>query len=75
MKNQKGITLVALIITIIVMLILVSVSIAVVINSDLIGTANSAKTQTEGHYTSEGTMNDTVNINNQMVNISTTYGN
>ena len=39
MKNQKGITLVALIITIIVMLILVAVSVAVVINSNLIRTA------------------------------------
>lgn len=38
MKNQKGITLVALIITIIVMLILVAVSVAVVINSNILGT-------------------------------------
>ena len=74
MKNQKGITLVALIITIIVMLILVSVSIAVVINSDLIGTAQNAGTQTETHYNTEGTMNDTVNINGVMTDIST-YGN
>ena len=39
MKNKKGITLVALIITIIVMLILVNVSVQIVIKSDLIGTA------------------------------------
>lgn len=39
MKNQKGITLVALIITIIVMLILVAVSVAVVIQSNIFGTA------------------------------------
>ena len=39
MKNNKGITLVALIITIIVMLILVAVSVSILINSDLIGTA------------------------------------
>lgn len=39
MKNQKGITLVALIITIIVMLILVAVSVAVVMNSNILGTA------------------------------------
>ena len=38
MKNNKGITLIALIITIIVMLILVAVTVAVVVNSDLIGT-------------------------------------
>lgn len=42
MKNQKGITLVALIITIIVMLILVAVSVAVVINSNLSGAADQA---------------------------------
>lgn len=42
MKEQKGITLVALIITIIVMLILVAVSVAVVVNSNLIGTAEKA---------------------------------
>ena len=39
MKNQKGITLVALIITIVVMLILVAVSVAVVVNSNIIGAA------------------------------------
>ena len=35
MKNQKGITLIALIITIIVMLILVAVTISVVLNGGL----------------------------------------
>lgn len=42
MKEQKGITLVALIITIIVMLILVTVTVAVVVNSNLIGQAEKA---------------------------------
>ncbi len=42
MKNNKGITLIALIITIIVMLILVAVTVSVVINSNLIGTAKKA---------------------------------
>ncbi len=42
MKNQKGITLVALIITIVVMLILVAVTVAVVVNSDLILNAEKA---------------------------------
>ena len=42
MKNNKGITLVALIITIIVMLILVAVSVGILINSDLLGTAEKA---------------------------------
>ena len=52
MQNRnKGITLVALIITIIVMLILVAVSVNVVIKSNLIGTAektvNKYKTASE----------------------------
>ena len=42
MKNKKGITLIALIITIIVMLILVAVSVRVLVQSDLIGIAESA---------------------------------
>lgn len=41
-KKQKGITLVALIITIIVMMILVGVSVSMIINSDLLGTAKRA---------------------------------
>ncbi len=39
MRKEKGITLVALIITIVVMLILVAVSVNVIVNSDLIGHA------------------------------------
>ena len=47
MKNQeKGITLIALIITIIVMLILVSVTINVALNGGLFGKAEEAKIQT-----------------------------
>ena len=42
MRKEKGITLVALIITIIVMLILVAVSVNVLIKSNLIGTAEKA---------------------------------
>ena len=42
MKKNKGITLVALIITIVVMLILVAVSVNVIIKSNLIGTAEKA---------------------------------
>ena len=42
MKENKGITLVALIITIIVMMILVGVSVSMLINSDLLGTAKNA---------------------------------
>ena len=46
MKKEKGITLVALIITIIIMLILVAVSVNTVINSNIIGTADKAKSAT-----------------------------
>lgn len=70
MKGQKGITLVALIITIIVMLILVSVSVAIVINSDIFGTAEEAGQKTTNAYESEGNMSETINVNGNMVNIS-----
>jgi len=57
-RKEKGITLVALIITIIVMLILVAVSVQVVINSDLIGTAQDAGDRTEAKYQEEGNMSE-----------------
>lgn len=68
MKNQKGITLVALVITIIVMLILVSVSIAIIINSDLFGSAEKAAEKTKNAYDSEGQMSGTVQIWNETAN-------
>ncbi len=46
MKKNKGITLIALIITIIVMLILVAVSVNILIKSNLIGVAEKT---TEGY--------------------------
>lgn len=46
MKGQKGITLVALVITIIVMLILVGVSITVALNGGLFNTAKDAANNT-----------------------------
>ena len=46
MRGQKGITLVALVITIIVMLILVGVSITIAMNGGLFDTARSAATNT-----------------------------
>lgn len=46
MKNQKGITLIALIITIIVMLILVTVSITIAIQSGLFDAAGEAAQKT-----------------------------
>ena len=45
-KTQKGITLIALVITIIVMLILVGVTINIVMNSGLFGKAQEAKIET-----------------------------
>ena len=71
MKNNKGITLIALIITIIVMLILVAVTVSVVVNSDLIGTAQGAKTNTEAHAVNDQTYGMNVNING---NIYTSVG-
>lgn len=70
MKDQKGITLVALIITIIVMLILVSVVVTVVIQSDLLNTAKKAGSETKKAYEDEKSMNSTVTINGKPVNIA-----
>lgn len=58
MKGQKGITLVALVITIIVMLILVAVTVSVALNGGLFDTAkeagnkweNAQKTETNSEY-------------------------
>ena len=67
MKNNKGITLIALIITIIVMLILVAVSVNILIESNLIGTAGKAtnkyKTATE-----EEANGGTIEINGKKYN-------
>jgi len=56
MRKEKGITLVALIITIIVMMILVAVSVAIVINSDLLGTAKNAGTAYRANMDAEQSM-------------------
>lgn len=53
MKGQKGITLVALVITIIVMLILVGVSITVAMQGGLFDTARNAATGTNEAATKE----------------------
>lgn len=67
MKNNRGITLIALIITIIVMLILVAVSVNILIKSNLIGTAEKAtnkyKTATE-----EEANGGTIEINGKKYN-------
>ena len=53
MKTQKGITLIALIITIIVMLILVGISVSVALNTGLFKTAQGAAKNTEGARVNE----------------------
>ena len=53
MKTQKGITLIALIITIIVMLILVGVSVSVALNTGLFESAQSAASNTEAEKIKE----------------------
>ena len=50
LKNQKGITLVALVVTIVVLIILATISISVAINRGIIGKAQDAKT----YYESQG---------------------
>ena len=63
MRNkEKGITLIALIITIIVMLILVGVVVTVVIQSNLLGTAKTAGDKYKTAYENESNMNE-VTIN------------
>lgn len=79
MKNQKGITLVALIITIVVMLILVGVTVAVVVNSDLIGNAekageayNKANDKLETVGSDKIISNNTASVGNYMLNAGIT---
>lgn len=62
---MSGITLVALIITIIVMLILVGVSVSVVINSDLIGTAQKAADTTKTKYQEESELGSVIEVNDE----------
>ena len=75
MKSSKGITLIALIITIIVMLILVAVTVAVVVNSDLIGTAQGAKTKTEAHAVNDQTYGMNITIKDTLYNSVNDYVN
>lgn len=63
MKESKGITLVALIITIIVMLILVAVTVSILINSNVIGQAKSAGERTEKAYNNESNFGESLTIN------------
>ena len=66
MKKNKGITLVALIITIVVMLILVAVSINILVNSNLIGHAEKTGDAYAGAIKNEEKLgNDGITINGQ----------
>ena len=55
MKEQKGITLVALVITIIILIILAGISIASLTNSGLFGRAQEAKNASENGMVNENT--------------------
>ena len=63
MKEQKGITLVALVITIIVMLILVGVSVTIALNGGLFETAKDARDRTESERDNE------LNLSNGQVTV------
>ena len=71
MKKNKGITLVALIITIIIMMILVGVSVAMVVNSNLLGRAKQAGDNMQTAYLEEQNYGDgfQVNIDGTIYNI------
>ena len=62
MKNNKGITLIALIITVIIMLILVAVTINVVINSGIIVSAKNAAQKTENAYEEEAQVESKIKV-------------
>ena len=71
MKGQKGITLVALVITIIVMLILVGVSITVALNGGLFNTAKDAANKTQEAINSESKLDSgKVTVNGEEHNVT-----
>lgn len=72
MKNQKGITLVALIITIIVMLILVTVSVTVALQSGLFNAAKSGAENTKQAVNAENQLSSgVVNVRGSDVDLTT----
>lgn len=74
MKEQKGITLVALVITIIVMLILVGVSVTVALKGGLFDTAKQARDNTNTAKEQELNLsNGQVNVNNTVYNTVNEY--
>ena len=66
-EKNKGITLIALIITIIVMLILVGVSVSILINSNLIGAAEKTATAYEEARRKEAN-SEGITINGKTIN-------
>ena len=73
MKKQRGITLIALVITIIVMMILVGVTVAVVLNGGLFKTADEATTKTEKEVIYDQIIGTMKLDNNGKINVSETY--
>ena len=74
MKEQKGITLIALVITIIVMLILVGVSITVALNGGLFTNAKDAANNTaEARNAELNLSNGKVTVNGEVKNVSDYY--
>ena len=70
MKTQKGITLIALIITIIVMLILVGVSVSVALNTGLFSTTQSVAKNTQLAAEGETAIsNGTINVDGEDIDI------
>lgn len=71
MKSQKGITLIALVITIIVMLILVGVTITMALNGNLFNYAKDATTRTNEAVQGEKELSSgTVKIDEKDVDIN-----
>ena len=61
-ESNRGITLIALIITIIVMLILVAVTVSILINSGLIGKAKQAGEDYKTAYEGEQRLGESITI-------------
>ncbi len=71
MKNQKGITLIALVITIIVMLILVTVTVTMALNGGLFNQAKTATNKTKTEAERENNLDSgNANIGGKEYNIS-----
>ena len=73
MKKNQGITLIALIITIIIMLILVAVTIVILINTGIIEKAQDAADETELAYQRESMLGRNINIGGNVYNDIDSY--